>query len=83
MLVLYMPAKTAGIKIQNNWDTMSIRASSSHDTVWENVFVPEETVTERTARGWDTYNNVFVSWFMTSISACYLGIAQAARDYAI
>lgn len=82
-LYFYMPAKTAGIKIQNNWDTMSIRASSSHDTVWENVFVPEETVTERTARGWDTYNNVFVSWFMTSISACYLGIAQAARDYAI
>jgi len=58
-LCLYfnVPAKTAGIKIQNNWDTMSIRASSSHDTVWENVFVPEEKVTARTARGWDTYNN--------------------------
>jgi alkylation response protein AidB-like acyl-CoA dehydrogenase len=84
-LCLYfgVPAKTAGIKIQNNWDTMSIRASSSHDTVWENVFVPEENVTARPARGWDRYNNVFVSWFMTSVSACYLGIAQAARDYAI
>ena len=82
-LYFAMPAKTAGIKIQNNWDTMSIRSSLSHDTVWENVFVPEEHVTERPARGWDSYNNVFVSWFMTSISACYLGIAQAARDHAI
>jgi len=62
---------------------MSIRASSSHDTVWENVFVPEESVTARPARSWDTYNNVFVSWFMTSISACYLGIAQAARNHAV
>jgi alkylation response protein AidB-like acyl-CoA dehydrogenase len=26
---------------------------------------------------------VFVSWFMTSISACYLGMAQAAHDHAI
>jgi alkylation response protein AidB-like acyl-CoA dehydrogenase len=77
------PAKTPGIKIQNNWDTMSIRASSSHDLVWEDVFIPEETITARPARTWDTYNSVFVSWFMPSVAACYLGIAQAARDHAI
>ncbi|MBI3801081.1 MAG: acyl-CoA/acyl-ACP dehydrogenase [Deltaproteobacteria bacterium] len=81
-LFFSLPAKTPGIKIQNNWDSLSIRASASHDIVWENVFVPEESVTARPARTWDTYNNVFVSWFMTSVSACYLGIAQAARDYA-
>jgi alkylation response protein AidB-like acyl-CoA dehydrogenase len=43
--------------------------------------VPEENVTARPARTWDTYNNVFVSWFFTSVPACYLGMAQAARDY--
>jgi alkylation response protein AidB-like acyl-CoA dehydrogenase len=82
-LFFTVPAKTAGLKVQDNWDTMSIRSSSSHDIVWENVFIPEENVTARPARGWDTYNNVFVSWFMTSVSACYLGIAQAARDHAV
>jgi alkylation response protein AidB-like acyl-CoA dehydrogenase len=82
-LMITVPAKTPGIAIQNNWDTMSIRASASHDLVWENVFVPNSNVTARAARSWDTYNSVFVSWFMTSISACYLGIAQAAHDYAI
>jgi alkylation response protein AidB-like acyl-CoA dehydrogenase len=81
-LFFTLPAKTPGIQIQTNWDTMSIRASASHDIVWENVFVPEESVMARPARTWDTYNNVFVSWFMTSVPACYLGIAQAARDYA-
>jgi alkylation response protein AidB-like acyl-CoA dehydrogenase len=82
-LFFTVPAKTAGIKIQNHWDTMSIRASASQDIVWENVFVPEEHIAARPARSWDTYNSVFVSWFMTSISACYLGIAQAARDHSI
>lgn len=81
-LFFTLPANTPGIKVQNNWDTMSIRASASHDIVWENVFAPEESVTARPARTWDTYNNVFVSWFFTSVPACYLGIAQAARDYA-
>lgn len=82
-LFFFVPAKSPGIHIQNNWDTMSIRASSSHDIVWENVFVPEENVLDRPARTWDTFNNLFVSWFSPSISACYLGIAQAARDYAV
>jgi alkylation response protein AidB-like acyl-CoA dehydrogenase len=82
-LFFTVPAKTAGIKIQDNWDTMSIRASASHDIIWENVFVPEEHIAARPARSWDTYNSVFVSWFMTSISACYLGMAQAAHDHAI
>jgi alkylation response protein AidB-like acyl-CoA dehydrogenase len=82
-LFFTVPANTPGIKIQHNWDTMSIRASASHDTVWENVFVPEENVTQRPARTWETYNNVFCSWFMPSISACYLGMAQAAHDHAI
>jgi alkylation response protein AidB-like acyl-CoA dehydrogenase len=82
-LFFSLPAKTPGIKIQTNWDTLSIRASASHDVVWERVFVPEESVMARPARTWDTFNNVFVSWFMTSVPACYLGIAQAARDYAL
>src|SRR5580698_5055975 len=82
-LFFTMPAHTPGIKIQNNWDTMSIRASASHDIVWENVFIPEDAIKARPARTWDTYNSIFVSWFLTSISACYLGIARAARDYAI
>src|ERR1700733_1278270 len=31
LISFYLPAKTPGIKIQNNWDTLSIRASASHD----------------------------------------------------
>ncbi len=82
ILGFYLPKNTPGIKLQNNWDTLSIRASSSHDIIWENVFVPEESVRARPARSWDTYLKLFSSW-LPSLDACYLGLAQAARDWAI
>src|SRR5713101_8253250 len=53
-LAFFVPKNTPGIKIQNNWDTLSIRASASNDIVWENVFVPEEAVIARPARTLDT-----------------------------
>jgi alkylation response protein AidB-like acyl-CoA dehydrogenase len=82
-LLFFVPSTTPGVHIQNNWDTMSIRASASNDTVWENVFVPEQDVTVRSARVLDPFLYLLVSWFTPSVSACYLGIAQAARDYAV
>lgn len=82
-LLFPLSAKTPGIKIHNNWDTLSIRASASNDVVWENVFVPEASVTARPAQTWDKLNTIFACWFWTSVPACYLGMAQAARDYAI
>ena len=82
-LAFVVPTKTPGITIQNNWDTMSIRASASNDIVWENVFVPEQDVMDRPARTMDTFTNLLLSWGVAPLDACYLGIAQAARDYAI
>ena len=82
MLNFYLPSKTPGIKVQNNWDTMSIRASASHDIVWENVFVPEATANGRPVGVWSPSMDVFCRW-SPSLEACYLGLAQAARDYAL
>jgi alkylation response protein AidB-like acyl-CoA dehydrogenase len=82
LLGFYLPKNTPGIKIQNNWDTLSIRASSSHDVVWENVFVPEESARPRPIRTWDINLKLFSSW-VPSMNACYLGMAQAAKDWAI
>lgn len=82
-LAFTIPAKTLGVSIQNNWDTMSIRCSASNDIVWENVFVPNEVVMDRPARAADTFVNLLCTWGLPSLDACYLGIAQAARDYAV
>jgi alkylation response protein AidB-like acyl-CoA dehydrogenase len=82
-LAFVVPTKTPGVTIQNNWDTMSIRASASNDIVWENVFVPEQDVMDRPARTMDAFINLLLSWGVSPLDACYVGIAQAARDYAI
>ncbi len=82
ILGFYLPKNTPGIKLQNNWDTLSIRASSSHDIIWDNVFVPEESARPRPVRSWDATLKIFSSW-VPSMNACYLGLAQAARDWAI
>ena len=82
LLGFYLPKNTPGIKLQNNWDTLSIRASASHDIVWDNVFVPEESARPRPARTWDATLKVFSSW-VPSTNACYLGLAQAAHDWVI
>jgi len=81
ILNFFLPIKTPGIKVQNNWDTMSIRASASHDVVWENVFVPEETANRRPLGVRDGAMSIFCRW-NPSLEACYLGLAQAARDWA-
>ena len=82
-LTFVVPKATEGISILSNWDTMSIRSSASNDIVWENVFVPEQDVLVRPTRTIDTFIKVFLSWYVPSIGACYLGLAQAARDYAV
>jgi alkylation response protein AidB-like acyl-CoA dehydrogenase len=81
ILNFYLPAETPGIKIQSNWDTMSIRASSSHDVVWENVFLPDEAASQRPVGLWDNSMKIFCRW-NPSLEACYLGLAQSARDWA-
>ena len=78
-----VPITSAGIQIRDNWDTMSIRASASNDIIWEDVFVPEEAALLRPTRTWTVFNSLFSSWFNTSVPSVYLGIAQAARDYAV
>ena len=82
ILTFNLPANTPGITIQGNWDTLGIRASSSSDTLWANVFVPDSAARSRPARSWDTSLKTFSCW-MPSLDACYLGLAQAARDWAI
>jgi len=82
-LLCFLPSKTKGVHIQNNWDTMSIRSSCSSDVVWENVFISEDAAVSRPAQTWDTLANITSSWWVASGPACYLGLAQAARDYAV
>lgn len=70
---------TPGVSIEENWDVLSMRGTGSHDLVLENVHLPAEALVELAADRAHLANN---GWLLL-IPATYLGIAQAARDYAV
>lgn len=71
--------ETEGLSIKETWDVIAMRGTESHDLVLDGVEVPEDHFVELNhgPRG-----NKVNGWIL-HIPACYLGIAQAARDYAV
>jgi alkylation response protein AidB-like acyl-CoA dehydrogenase len=47
------------------------------------VFIADEAAVPRPVQTWDALANVTSSWWVASGPACYIGLAQAARDYAM
>ena len=73
-----------GITIEETWDSMSMRSSGSHDIVFENVFISGDQFISRSNTNKpiaDGPNGA--AWFPVLVSAANLGIAYAARSYAI
>ncbi|KKB42947.1 acyl-CoA dehydrogenase family protein [Bacillus thermotolerans] len=77
--VFLVSREAEGVSIRETWDSVAMRGTASHDLIMKEVKVPagylneyvtEEKKSRRT--GWTLH-----------IPACYLGIAGAARDYAV
>lgn len=70
---------TKGVSIEETWDVVGMRGTESHDLILDHVEVPDDMLVEvqKGPRG-GTLN----PW-IAHIPSCYLGIAQAARDYAV
>ncbi|OWR30836.1 acyl-CoA dehydrogenase [Saccharibacillus sp. O23] len=73
----------AGVTLEETWDTLGMRATGSHDIVLENTFVPDEQVMGIYMPGQPKGGVDDGDGWMLHIPACYLGIALAARDYAL
>lgn len=70
---------TEGLSIDETWDVIAMRGTGSHDLVLNNVAVDESDLVEL-----PNYNTGFkLNGWLLLIPATYLGIAQAARDYAL
>ena len=79
-----IPRGTAGIEIVETWDTMSMRATASHDMIINDCWVPEQACVGLRAPGdADVGANVLLTWFGLSIGAIYSGVATAARNFAV
>ncbi len=74
-----IPRDAEGVSVEENWNVISMRGTGSHDLVLNDVYVEADALVEI-----PSYNTGFKlnAWLLT-IPATYLGIAQAARDYAV
>jgi len=73
----------ADIRIVETWNVLGMRATGSHDIVLENVFVPESHVVSLMQPGEKSKRGADGGGWMLHIPACYLGIAMAARNFAM
>lgn len=74
-----IPRDTEGLSIEETWDVVSMRGTSSNDLVLNNVIVPETYLVELP----EFASGGKINGWLLHIPATYLGIAQAARDYAV
>jgi alkylation response protein AidB-like acyl-CoA dehydrogenase len=73
-----------GVKVLDNWRTLGMRATGSHDIVIEGVTVQDASVSVRRPKGkWHQFFNVVSPIVFTLITSAYVGVAEAAREIAV
>lgn len=74
-----------GIRVIESWDHLGMRASGSHEVIFENVVIPEDhAVDVRPPAEWTGiqagHQNI---WMSVLLAELYNGVARAGRDWLI
>ena len=74
-----------GVRTIDTWDTLGMRATQSHDTKLEGVFVPDARVQLVHPAGDpnDPFLGSMLAWALTLIANAYTGIAERAFELAV
>jgi len=79
-----VPFGAAGVTVQDNWHTLGMRGTGSHDVVLDDVFVPAGAITVRRPAGrWSPAWHIVATIALPLILSGYVGIAEAARALAL
>jgi alkylation response protein AidB-like acyl-CoA dehydrogenase len=82
--IAIVPLGAPGVTIHNNWDAMGMRASASHDITFEDVRVPDVSVLGGLPWGKVDANFAEMNASVNlGLISTFLGMAEAARDYAV
>ena len=74
----------AGLRVEETWDSLGMRATGSHDAVFEDVRLDADRLLNRRALGKsDARGAAGMAWFALGLAAVTIGVASAARDYAV
>jgi alkylation response protein AidB-like acyl-CoA dehydrogenase len=72
----FLVRRSEQVKLIETWDTLGMRATGSHDIVLDNAIASADA--RISGKGVDD-----AAGWLLHIPACYIGIAIAARDYAL
>ena len=79
-----VPANALGLRVEETWDPLGMRATASHDAVFEDVRVPlDHAVDVRRPEDWGARDAGQAAWGAILIGALYDGVARAARDWLV
>lgn len=77
-----VPLAAEGVRIEKTWDTLGLRASSSHDVIFDEVLLPADHAADiRRPEDWAGRVDDASSWIGLMIGALYTGVAEAGRDW--
>jgi alkylation response protein AidB-like acyl-CoA dehydrogenase len=79
-----VPAGLLGTRIVDNWDHLGLRASGSHDIIFDDVVFPlDHEIDLRRPDEWRVGDATQATVHAIFIAAIYDGVARAARDWLI
>jgi acyl-CoA dehydrogenase len=79
-----VPLKADGVRIQDTWRTLGMRATGSHDVELSDVFVPDAAIAGRRPQGlWNPLFHAISLIAFPVIYSAYLGVAEEARSIAL
>ncbi len=83
--VLHFPVSltAAGVRIEDDWRTLGMRATGSNTVVLKDIFVPDEAISVRRPRGeYHPLWNVVLTVALPLITSVYVGVGEAAAAIA-
>ncbi len=81
--LLLLPMSTPGVSIKRTWNAVGMRATASHDVIFDGVPVGADDIVNRSGYRVLTKRPAMTPWFALPVAAVYLGIARAARNHAV
>ena len=80
----FVDRASPGVQVVETWDTLGMRPTQSHDTILDDVFVPDARIGRvvPAGDGSDPFMVGMAMWPLSLIAAVYLGIADRALEVA-
>jgi len=79
----FLVPRTEGVRVIENWNTLGMRSTGSHDIKFDQVQLAPEALLSYIELGQVGSFTVASRAYGLQLSAVYLGVARAARDFAL